>query len=96
MSNALSAFAQTGVYLTELAGPVSVKQLNATDGDILFTQLDAAGDAESFELPASGQLSAAKGSITLQLADDVTFASGSQITAMNTVTRAGGPSDSGG
>ncbi len=85
-AKALSAFARTGVYLTEIAGAVSVRQLNASNGDIVFTQIDAPGNLESFELPNDSYLSAVNGSITLVLADNVSLDSGSGIISNNLVT----------
>ncbi|MCR9292160.1 MAG: hypothetical protein NXI32_05540, partial [bacterium] len=84
-AGALSAAGDAGVYLTELSGGISVDQLHSENGNIVFSQIDAPGDVETFDVTASGHLSAANGSIILNLADDVTFAAGSQITAKSAI-----------
>ncbi|MCA9179263.1 MAG: hypothetical protein KDB14_32615, partial [Planctomycetales bacterium] len=85
-ASALTAFAKTGVYLTEISGAVNIGQLNASNGNIVFSQIDTPGNQESFELPKDSELSARNGSIILHLADNVSFAAGSRIISNQQVT----------
>ena len=95
----LYASAESGVYLTEVSGGVSVLSATTTSGDITLTVLDTVTPGENLDLLVNGTtldgtavpegLISAPGAVTLNVGDNITIPAGSTVTSEASVTLSG-------
>ncbi len=84
--NALNVAAAKGIYLTDIAGGLSVGDVTATSGDVILTVVDTIASGDDLRLSSISKLRAVQGSLQVRVGDHLTATAGSIISAATTVT----------
>ncbi|MCP3938810.1 MAG: hypothetical protein GY708_25965, partial [Actinomycetia bacterium] len=81
VADALHAIAYNDLYLTDVAGSVTIKSLTSDVGDIGFTVTDGDNAGEDFTIAAGKVIEATAGSVALTVGDDFVLAGGGFLIA---------------